>query len=820
MIHRTPPGTIGVILLLAWAISFPSAAPEGWEIVSQQEFSLEGVEGLPHSLSPDGTWLLSIGQEHGFCLYRAVDLSPRGCYRPEVEGSIWLSQKAIAWAPKGRRLTFGTLDGRLWLLDVEEGQLAWLPSSIVGEPPIPAWSPDGESLAVGGGGAIVVAPPGALAEAPVTRYEGILAGLKWADGNTLIYGLRTPDEGSFQLWRVAADGSGQPELLWSDPYPSFQLLALSPDGRWAWTGVGLVDLERGEWVPVREERNVSSFAFSPNGSWWLYVYWAVKDLETHYILALRRAGAPEEEEQVLLDSPVRQISILGWAVTDLVGVLLVSTENPGLAFLQLASQNKSTLSLPEEAYGFRLAWAPDGSGLVVLYLSDEGKVAEWFEVPGGESRWQVTGLNLPNESYPMAFSPGGEELAVGEWHWVRFLAASDGATLRTIELEERFRPLALAYRPDGSLAMVLLEMRGYGYLHLEIWSPAGRLEEQIELGKSASQRPKAVFSPDGRWLAYAAGTDDEPGGEAWLVHLLDLESGSVRTWDLREIVPDFPWTEPRVQIAGIAIRPDGQEVTVGLYSADAGQPLILRLDTETGELIGQLFPVEWEQYMVEELSYSSDGRFLAFSGYSPMFAILFYTLAIVNLVQEDPELTLLCQSRDPQDLRECPSRSPCFSPDGQTLASMWRDKIQLWDLCPNVSQLPAPEWAFIFSSGGAYHPEGLGEWRVQVDGFGNFEVVHQVEDEVESFGPFQLEAEENQQLWELIQAADIPNRESSTRPGVPDEVQYTFTLKSATCVYQVTLWIGDAQEDEVLMALVDELAMLIEKYTGQVPRLG
>ena len=493
----------------------------------------------------------------------------------------------------------------------------------------------------------------------------------------------------------------------------------------------------------------------------------------------------------------------------------------GLSFLAWGSYQE--LPLPEGSGGIGLAWAPDGTGLVVLYYAQREDVAEWFEVPGGESRWKASGLEISRWTHPLAFSPDGKELVIGERQQVRILVASDGATLRAVELEERFHPLALAFRPDGTLAIAVEEVRGLpGSLYLELRDRTGALMERRPLGKrfTPAPRPMTAFSPDGRWLAYAAGTDDEPGGEAWLVRLLDLESGSIRSWDLREIVPDFPWTELRVQIAGVAVRPDGQEVAVGLYSADAGQPIVLRLDTETGELIGQLFSVEWEQYMVEELSYSSDGRFLAFSGYSPMFAILFYTLAIVNLVQEDPELTLLCQSRDPQDLRECPSRSPCFSPDGQTLASMWRDKIQLWDLCPNVSQLPAPEWAFIFSSGGAYHPEGLGEWRVQVDGFGNFEVVHQVEDEVESFGPFQLEAEENQQLWELIQAADIPNRESSTRPGVPDEVQYTFTLKSATCVYQVTLWIGDAQEDEVLMALVDELAMLIEKYTGQVPRLG
>ena len=483
------------------------------------------------------------------------------------------------------------------------------------------------------------------------------------------------------------------------------------------------------------------------------------------------------------------------------------------------------LPLPERATGLGLAWSPDGSGIVVLYRGDEGGVAERLEVPSGESRWRATGLKISTWKHPLAFSPDGKELAIGEWSGVRLLDATDGTTLRTIELEERFHPLALAFRPDGTLAMAVEEVRGLpGSLYLELRDRTGALMERRPLGKrfTPAPRPEAAFSPDGRWLAFAAGTDEEPGGEVWFVHLLDLESGSIRMWDLRELAPELPWAHLRVQIAGVTIRPDGREIAVGLYAADSGRPLVLRLDTETGELIGRLFPLEWEEpyihYVVEELAYSFEGDFLAFSAYSPDApATAFRTLAVANLIQEEPEVTLLCQNGL---LGECPIRSPCFSPDGRTLASLWWNKIQLWNLCPEIAQLPDPAWAFSFSSGGAYHPEGLGEWRVRLDASGRFEVAHQVMDEVEDFGPFQLEPEENRRIWELIEAVDIPNRKSSTRPGVPDEVQYTFALGSATCLHKVTLWINDAREDEALMALVEAIAALIEKYTGQVPWLG
>lgn len=496
--------------------------------------------------------------------------------------------------------------------------------------------------------------------------------------------------------------------------------------------------------------------------------------------------------------------------------MFVLTLLVGLGFLAWGAPQE--IPLPGGATALDFAWAPDGSGVVVLYSGGEGTAAEWLELPDGRSRWRATGLDLSLQSHPLAFSPDGEELAVGEWHRVRFLAASNGATLRTIELEERFRPLSLVCRPDGSLAVVLLEMKGYGDLYLEIWNRAGRLEERIELGKRASQRPKADFSSDGRLLAYAAGTEEEPGGEAWLLHLFDLESGSVRTLDLREIVPELPWEEQGVQIAGLAIRPDGRELAVGLYSADAGRPLVLRLGTETGGLIGRLFPVEWERYMVEELSYTTDGSFLTFSGYSARPSVLFSTLAIVDLLQEEPEVTLLCQS-EPQDVRECPSRSPHFSPDGRTLVGLWQDAVCLWDLCLDFSQLPAPEWTFFFSSGGAYHPSGHGEWRVRLAPSGELTLTHKRGEEAEDFGPFRLDPAENESVWALIQALDIPCRASSLRLGIPDEALISFSLKGTDQEFRLELWEGDAWDDPQAAALLGELSRLIEAWTGLKPVL-
>ena len=128
--------------------------------------------------------------------------------------------------------------------------------------------------------------------------------------------------------------------------------------------------------------------------------------------------------------------------------------------------------------------------------------------------------------------------------------------------------------------------------------------------------------------------------------------------------------------------------------------------------------------------------------------------------------------------------------------------------------------AFEFSSGGAYHIQELGEWQVKLDSAGAFSITHIVRDEVKEFGTFTLTEGENSEMWQLIRAANIEGLASSQRPGVPDEVQYTFVLADDAQIHSVEIWIGDARENDRIVALVDGLAALIETYAKQKPVLN
>jgi hypothetical protein len=125
--------------------------------------------------------------------------------------------------------------------------------------------------------------------------------------------------------------------------------------------------------------------------------------------------------------------------------------------------------------------------------------------------------------------------------------------------------------------------------------------------------------------------------------------------------------------------------------------------------------------------------------------------------------------------------------------------------------------SFEFSSGGAYHISGFGEWQIALQKDGKLSIIHNLAGKITDYGSFQLPDEENRELWQLITALDLPNLESSQRPGNPDEVSYTFVLSDQSGEHLVEIWVNEALEDDRIVALVDAIASMIEATTKQIP---
>jgi hypothetical protein len=126
---------------------------------------------------------------------------------------------------------------------------------------------------------------------------------------------------------------------------------------------------------------------------------------------------------------------------------------------------------------------------------------------------------------------------------------------------------------------------------------------------------------------------------------------------------------------------------------------------------------------------------------------------------------------------------------------------------------------FAFSSGGAYHFQGGGEWKVRADDDGHLSVEHDIFGAVTRFGPFQLSEDESAALWDLIAGAAFEQRTSPPGPGMPEESLLGFALSAQESLLNVQLWTSEALQDDPILKLLDEISALIEKYTGKKPEL-
>lgn len=122
-----------------------------------------------------------------------------------------------------------------------------------------------------------------------------------------------------------------------------------------------------------------------------------------------------------------------------------------------------------------------------------------------------------------------------------------------------------------------------------------------------------------------------------------------------------------------------------------------------------------------------------------------------------------------------------------------------------------------FNSGGDYHPSGYGAWYARLCGDGSLVVTHSVGGETKSRDVFMLTKREARDLFSLFCAVDIKRMKSPDRPGLPDEVRYSFGLKDGSGTYNKSVWINDAGQDPAIMDLVGYLETLIEKYGGTKP---
>ena len=343
----------------------------------------------------------------------------------------------------------------------------------------------------------------------------------------------------------------------------------------------------------------------------------------------------------------------------------------GLLIALAACGGPRSIRLPQGAEAYQLVFAPDGTGLLVLYHVDSYTDAiEYREMPGGRKKWQVENLR---GDLSAAFAPDGNEVAVYSENRLLFYDASDGEPGGEIDLEAQLAldygyPLYgvfhIRYLPDGTLALVTHHRDCF---FLETWGRDGTLaREPVLLSCSGNPEWWRPFTSDGGRVAYAK--HDTLG-------IVDVTTGERREWAMGDHLPAYKY------ISTLAFSPDGDEVAVGLSDTSflytdpdprIREAMMLRFDARTGEVLSRHNAPDDTPVgeALVSLAYSPDGRFLAATTLEAN-GLFLYDLSSAG---KEPEV--LCQGK------ECCRRFPAFAPDGETLATVCGRRVVLWEMKP------------------------------------------------------------------------------------------------------------------------------------------
>jgi WD40 repeat protein len=296
-----------------------------------------------------------------------------------------------------------------------------------------------------------------------------------------------------------------------------------------------------------------------------------------------------------------------------------------------------------------LSFSPDGSQ---LYSADYEKTAlRWAPSSGRQEHW----FSWPTKHFDhFLLSTDRKTAATLGYDWdgdgvVRVWDTTTGKEQRVLGLVKTgargIVSHTAAFSPDGKLLAA-----GSGDGAVFLWEVATG-KERGHWQKLSGWISDLAFSPDGKGLAAAT----------W-------QSGqrTLRYWDVAtgKDLCDF---ESRERVGWIAFAPDGKLLVTSGLDHDNGKPFIRFWDMATGKRLSTLDTAGDLDGVLNTLTFSADGRFLATSqGWFDNASIRVWEVATRQEVRR---------------FRGFFATSLCFSPDGRSLASGGnKSAILLWDL--------------------------------------------------------------------------------------------------------------------------------------------
>ncbi|MFD8753242.1 hypothetical protein ACFV0O_20040 [Kitasatospora sp. NPDC059577] len=591
-----------------------------WDVAARREVStLPGRNLDTVVFSPDGGTLATFDYpDQGGRLWNARTLGPVG----DLAGAA----QPLGFSPDGRILATGGLGdalGSVQLWDVEtRHQLATL-TGVNGSWPISAaFSPDGTTLAVGGGADQEVRLWDVRTHdqlAVLTGHTGQVTSVAFSpDGSTLV---STGGDATVRLWDVR---SRQALATLTGHRGAVQAAAFSPDGQTLatagrdWT-VRLWD------VPTRRAlvtlnghtRDVNAVAFSPDGS--------------------TLASAGEDSTVRLWDMragrPLAMFAGQGGAMRPVAfspdgRTLATGGHDQAARLWDVQTHRQSAVLTGRGGTLLTLAFSPDGKTLATA--SDDGTASLWDTATHRELATLTGHTGLVGA---LAFSPDGRTLATASYvdQTVRLWGVVSHSPLATLTGTSS----PVVFSPDGN---TLATGGGTTASTAKLWDV--RTHDQLAvLGGHKGLVGSVAFSPDGALLATGS----------W--------DGTVRLWDVRTHDQVAVLTGHTGLTQSVAFSPDGSTLASG------GRDATVRLwDVRTRSQVAVL---TGHADIVWSVSFSPDGNTLASSSQD----------ATVRLwdVRTRSQVALLTGHTGNV-------WSALFSPDGKRLATNGEDTtVRLWD---------------------------------------------------------------------------------------------------------------------------------------------
>jgi WD40 repeat protein len=459
--------------------------------------------------------------------------------RAVLHGQI-SSVRCVAFSPDSKTLASGSgvwddqkkdwLGNELRLWDVAQGRV----KVVLPNQPSTIWtlafSPDGRSLASGGGDGLL-------------RLRDALTGQERAafqaqgSTNTEIRYMRDPKTGQ----GLDVRGHGPTGAVWS--------LAYSSDGRTLASGgadgaVRTWDVAGGSQLAVlgRHGQEVSIIAYSSNG----------KVLASGSGPTARLWDAGSGRELVAFRGEESWSPVIAFS-PNLQAAILRSRSGVRVLDLVTGQGRDITLVRGQEVLGTAV-FSPDGKTLAVSsgILGMGFKRLQLWDIAGG----QLQGA-LPEQSEgvaTLAWSPDGKVLAAGG-NVVRLWSvetAKEQAVLRgSAQLI-----ISMAYSPDGKL-LAAGSMDGV----MRLWDlPSGK--ERAVLTGHPGGVWSVAFSPDGKLLASGSGSEPVPGRSPMAGTLpgspFGKTDGEVRLWDVARGRQHAIFRGHDGRVRSLAFSPDGR----------------------------------------------------------------------------------------------------------------------------------------------------------------------------------------------------------------------------------------------------------------------